>query len=793
MQRRNLTWHLILVFAGVMAMNVSANADSLDGRMKSKVKPAVELKAQTFALEDVRLLDGPFKHAQDLDAAYLLKLEPDRLLARFREDAGLKPKAPGYPGWESQGVSGHSLGHYLSAISMLYASTGDEQFRKRAEYIVDELDVCQKKNGNGYVAAIPEGRRVFAEIVKGDVRTKGFDLNGVWVPWYTLHKLLAGLIDAYRYCENEKALAIATRLADWAIETTSNLSDELWQRMLHCEHGGMNEVLAELYAITGNEAYLTLSRKFHHKAVLDPLARREAILPGLHGNTQIPKLVGLARLYELTGNESDRAAAEFFWDRVVNHHSYVTGGHGNREYFGPSDELSNRLGPDTTESCNVYNMLKLTRHIFCWEPSAKVADFYERALYNHILAAQHPETGRVIYNLSLDMGGRKNYQRMFEWFTCCMGTHMENHVKYGESIYFHNDDSLYLNLFIASELNWREKGLTLRQETSFPDKDRVHLSFKCKEPEELALLIRVPYWAKQGLSVEVNGEPHQSKTTPSDYYAINRRWLDGDTVDIQIPMSLRLEAMPDNPNRAAVMYGPLVLAGELGEVNDPKANEPFYVPVIVAGDKPAAKWLKPVASRPNAFQMVDTGRPRNVELYPFYKMHDKRYTVYWDFFIEKEWEKRQAEYKAEQERLRKLEALTVDVMRIGEMQPERDHNLKGEMTETGEFNGRKWRHATHSGWFSFEMKVEDSASLDLLCTYWGSDSRRRAFDILIDDKRISTQTLENNKPGEFFDVAYPIPAELVKGKEKVTVRFQAHTDNTAGGLFGCRIVRRSTP
>jgi len=780
----------IITCVGLVVACLSAYARPTADRLR--VKPVVPLKSRPFALKDIRLLDGPFKHATELNAAYLLKLEPDRLLHNYRKFAGLDPKAEGYGGWETRGIAGHSLGHYLSACSLMYASTGDPRFRDRVNYIADELDLCQKADGDGYVAGIPDGSRVFAEVAAGNIRTKPFDLNGVWVPWYNLHKLFAGLIDAHRYCASDKALAVATRLADWAIKTTSGLSEEQFQRMLACEHGGMNEVLAKLYALTGKKEYLKLSRRFHHKAVLDPLANRVDCLPGLHANTQIPKLIGLAQRYELTGDENDRIAAEFFWDRVVNHHSYVTGGHSNREYFGPPDKLNDRLGPDTTESCNVYNMLKLTRRLFGWRPEAQVADFYERALYNHILPTQHPDDGRVIYNLSLEMGGHKRYQRQFSDFTCCVGTGMENHSKYGDSIYFHDGDGLFVNLFIASKLKWKQKGLSLTQETRYPDDDTIRLSFACEEPVHLALRIRYPYWAETGIKIEVNGQPREIAAKRPSYVGITQTWKTGDTVEVQIPMSLRLETMPDNPNRAAVMYGPLVLAGELGPVNDPAASNPDYVPVLITNGRPPSEWLSPVKGKPNTFRTVGVGKPRDVTLYPFYRMHNKRYTVYWDFLTTEQWNQRQAQYRVEQKRLRELEARSVDVTRIGETRAEKNRSLKGERTSAGEFNGRKWRHATNGGWFSFDVKVLPKESVDLLCTYWGSDSGGRVFDILVSGKKIATQALDNNKPGRFFDVTYPIPEELTRDKDKVTVRFEAHPDKLAGGLFGCRTIRRSS-
>ncbi|HZX10880.1 MAG TPA: glycoside hydrolase family 127 protein, partial [Acidobacteriota bacterium] len=537
----------------------------------------IGFRALPFELDEVTLLEGPFKHALELNIKSLLNYEPDRLLAKFRKEAEIEPKAEHYHGWEDDTLSGHSLGHYLSACSLMYKTTGDSRFLERANYMVDELRECQKADGDGYIGAFPDGKRIFEqEIAQGDIRAKAFNLNGIWAPFYTQHKVLSGLNDAYHLCGSEKALEIEKKFADWLENVVMGLNEEQVQEMLKCEHGGINEALANLYADTQDQRYLKMARLFHHKAILDPLAEGKDILPGKHGNTQIPKLIGLARLYELTGNEKDRKTAEFFWDRVVFHHSYVTGGHGNHEYFGEPDKLRDRLSQGTTETCNVYNMLKLSRHLFMWDAEAQVSDFYEQALFNHILSSQHPEDGRVIYNLSLEMGGYKVYQDPF-WFTCCVGTGMENHSKYGRNIYFHNDEELFLFQYIASELDWEEKGLKIRQVTNYPEDPKITLEFICEKPVPLTLQIRYPYWAEKGIQIQVNGKDQQKDGEPGSFVALRRKWKDGDQVKIHIPFTLRLEAMPDDKNRVAVMHGPLVLAGDLGPVDDPKAQDSLYV------------------------------------------------------------------------------------------------------------------------------------------------------------------------------------------------------------------------
>jgi len=759
---------------------------SADG--KERVPDRIRREASAFDLADVRLLDGPFKKAMLLDANYLLRLDPDRLLSWFRKEAGLEPKGEVYGGWEKLGIAGHSLGHYLSACAMMFASTGDGRFRQRINYVVNELELCQRAGGNGYVAAIPNGKKIFSEIAAGDIRSKGFDLNGGWVPWYTLHKLFAGLLDANEFCGNAKALAVAIKLADWADATLANLTEEQFQRMLACEHGGMNESLAELYARTGNEKYLRLSRRFHHKAVLEPLARREDHLQGLHANTQIPKLIGLARRYELTQDAADKTAVEFFWDRVVHHHSYVTGGNSEAEHFGPPDELNERLTENTTETCNTHNMLKLTRHLFEWHASAEYADYYERALYNHILASQNPNDGMVCYFVPLKAGARKTYSTPFNSFTCCLGTGMENHTKYGDSIYFHSDDALWVNLFIASELNWREKGLSLKQETRYPDADTMRFTFKTKKPVTLTVRLRYPAWATKGLSLWINDRPQTVNAKPGSFVEIRRTWKTGDRISLKIPMSLRLETLPDNPHRVAILYGPTVLAGDLGSGEQTGVNNPVLAPALITENKPLADWIRVVAGEPSTFETIGVGRPLDVKLYPFYRMHNRSYAVYWDQFTPQQWVVREAGYKAELEAARRLEEMTVDFAQPGEMQPERDHNMQGEHTEAGEHSGRKWRHARDGGWVSFDLKVLPDKPVSLVCTYWGGETGARSFDILADGVKIATQSLQNDKPGQFFEVTYAIPEALTHGKTKITVRFEAQPDNTAGGFYGLRVV-----
>ena len=749
-----------------------------------KVLPVIPVQAAPFEPKDVKLFDGPFKHALELDSKWLLSLEPDRLLSWYRKEAGLEPKAKNYGGWESQTIAGHSLGHYLTACARMYQASGDAQFKQRVDYIVDELAECQRANTNGFVGAMPNGKRVFAEVSRGEIRSAGFDLNGSWVPWYNLHKLFEGLMDARRYCDNAKALEVAARLGDFSIETTKNLTDEQWQKMLACEHGGMNEAMADLYALTGETKYLALAKKFYHKAIMEPLAAGRDELPGKHANTQIPKMIGAARIYELTGDAQFGRIARNFYDIVLTNHTYVTGGNSEGEHFGPSGKLNDRIKGNTTETCNTYNMLKLNRALFSVEPRAEFADYYERALWNHILASQNPEDGRVLYYLTLKPGAQKKFMGE-EDFACCSGTGMENPTHYGDCIYFHGGDALWVNQFIASELNWAEKGLRVRQETDFPNKAATTLKFSAAKPVKLALRVRHPAWATNGFTVKLNGKKLKLDSAAASFVTIDRKWKDGDTLEIETPFSLRTESMPDNPKRVAVFYGPILLAGDVGA---PGSDAP--VPVLVTGERAVTGWLKPVGGKPLTFRTANVGRPNDVELKPFFATYAHRHTVYWDVFTDADWAARQKEYEAERERVKQLEARTVDVFQPGEMQPERDHNVQGEKTEPGEWSGRKLRHATDGGWFSFEVAVPTNAPADLILTYWGSETGKRTFDVLVDGSKIATTSLSRVKPEEFYDKVYPLPEELTRGKAKVTVKLQAQPGNFAGGVFGVRVVRR---
>ncbi len=753
-----------------------------------KVKPVAPLKTYAFNLADVRLLEGsPFKNAMDKDAAYLLEIAPGRLLHRFYKNAGLPALDSVYGGWESEGLSGHTLGHYLSACAMMYASTGDPRFKDRVNLLVKELARCQQARGTGYIGAIPNEDSLFTQVARGEIRSGGFDLNGGWAPWYTVHKVMSGLLDAYLYCSNEKALQLVTGMADWTYNTINHLTREQLDKMLRCEFGGMNDVLANIYSVSGNKKYLDLSYKFFDNFVMEPLSKRMDPMPGKHANTQVPKAIGSARQYELNGNEREKTIASFFWRTMVDHHTYVIGGNSNYEYCGPPDSLNSRLSDNTAESCNTHNMLKLTRHIFTWDPASRLMDYYERALYNHILASQHPATGMMCYFVPLRMGAKKAFSDKFNTFTCCVGTGIENHSKYGEAIYARGEDgSLFVNLFIPSRLRWKEKDLIITQNTSFPETNQTGLVLNGNHNKKFAVRIRYPRWTTLPV-VKVNQKQVAVVKDRLGYISIERVWKDNDRIDITFPMELYTEAMPDNAGRIAFLYGPLVLAGQLGtDMPDPVNG----APVLLTDNKNIKDWILP-ASKPLHFRLDGVAKPNDVELAPFYQVYDQHYNVYWDYFTNEEWLARKAAYEAEKVKQKELDDRTIDLLRLGEMQPERDHHLKASEQSYAEIAlGRGGREVRNGGYFSFEMKVVQNVESVLLLTYMGDD-KGRAFDILIEGVKIATQELKGGHPGRFYDIEYPIPAELIRGKTKIEVKIQAHPGRTAGRVFSPRILRKT--
>jgi len=772
------------------------------------VAPSVPDVARPLPLSAVRLTGGPLKRAQDLNARYLLALEPDRMLAFLRQRAGLEPKAQGYGGWDGgkgKQLTGHIAGHYLSGVSYLWAATGDSRFKERADYIVNELKGVQDKQGDGYIGAITDnqgvdGKTLFQQVAQGNIRSGGFDLNGLWSPWYVEHKIFAGLRDAYRLAGNQAALSIEIKFAAWAEGILAKLDDAQVQRMLNTEFGGMNEVLVDLYADTGDQRWLALADKFEHHAIVDPLAQGRDILAGKHGNTQVPKLLGSLGRYIYTGREADGVAARFFWDRVAGHHSFATGGHGRNEYFGQPDKLNNMVDGRTAETCNVYNMIKMARALFALRPDMRYADFHERALYNHILASIDPTDGWVCYMVPVGRGVTHEYeQRMLDGgFTCCVGSSMESHALHAYGLYYESGDQLWVNLYAPSTAEWKAAGLRLIMETRFPEGDSATLKLTLDSPKLLTLALRRPFWAGDGFRVTVNGQPVDHPPQAGSYVELKRTWKTGDTIALVLPKQLRAEPLPDNPRRVALMWGPLVLAGDLGAEPEEGRNrrrgagsdsQPD-VPVFIAADRPLAEWLKPIPDMPGAFRTAGAGKNRDLDFLPFYRLHRRTYGIYWDLFTPEEWTLKAAAYANAQEKQRKIEAATVGFVQPGEMQPETDHNYQGEGATVARVMDRAARRG--GKWFSFDVPVDPSHPTALIVTFNSDERQVRTFAILVDGKRVGEQTIDKRTPEQdprFYDVEFPIPAETVQGKTKVTVRFQATNGNEIGIVCGLRLIR----
>jgi uncharacterized protein len=795
-----------LLFVIALSFLVSPAFASDQPSNPAKISEDKILKVRPLPLNGVRLTGGPLKHAQELDAAYLLQLEPDRMLAYLRERAGLQPKAKPYGGWDGAGrqLTGHIAGHYLSAVSLMYAATGDIRFKERADYIVSELKVIQDAQGDGYLGALMDDKGVdgkvhFQELCKGIIRSGGFDLNGLWSPWYVEHKIFAGLRDAYRYTGNQTALQVEIKFAGWVESIMDKLDDEQTQKMLATEFGGMNEVTADLYADTGDPRWLALSGKFEHRAIIDPLAAGQDNLAGKHGNTQVPKMIGSLSRYIYTGDETDHKAATYFYDEIAFHHSFATGGHGRNEYLTKPDHLNDIIDGRTAETCDVYNMIKMSRELFSVDPDIRYADFHERALFNHILASQDPDDGRVCYMVPVGRGVQHEYQDKFEDFTCCVGSGMESHALHGYGIYYQSLNKLWVSLYAPTHANWDAEGVQVDMNTDFPIGESASLKMTVKAPKTFTLALRRPYWADAGFSVKVNGHAISNLPKPDSYVEITRKWKNGDHVELVLPKILRKESLADNPNRFALMWGPLVLAGDLGPEqtegrrhHSPALND--SAPVLVASAQSVNDFVKPVAGKPGIFTTANVGLTSDITLVPFYELPRRRYEIYWDMYTPEEWKKKSEAITSEEEKQKKLEAATVAFAQPGQMQTERDFNEQGEDSSPVQVEEHYGRRGTK--WFSFDLPVETGHPMTVVVTLSNDSRRNGSFDVLVDGQKLGSQTTQRHSPEQeihFFDVEYPLPPELIAGKSKVTVRFEAAAGGDIPGVFGIRTIRADAP
>ena len=769
------------------------------------------LYADEFPLSDVTLLDGPLKNARDLNIKTLLQYDVDRLLAPFLKEAGLTPKKPSFPNWD--GLDGHVGGHYLTAMA-INAATGSEECRKLMEYMISELQACADANaknhpewGKGYVGGVPGSDRIWSNYKKGNFGP----YYGAWVPYYNIHKMYAGLRDAWVYAGNEQAKKLFLGFCDWAIDLTAGLTDAQVEQTLHTEHGGMNEVLADAYAITGDKKYLDVAKRFSHKRLLLPLSQRQDCLDNMHANTQVPKVVGFERISELSGDEAYHTASAYFWDIVTGERTLAFGGNSRREHF-PSKEackdfVSDIDGPET---CNTNNMLKLSEELHRRNPEARYADFYELATFNHILSSQHPEHGGYVYFTSARPRHYRNYSAPNEAMWCCVGTGMENHGKYGQFVYTKKADNLFVNLFVSSELNWKEKDVVVRQETNFPYSETSRLTI-AQGKGQFTLQVRYPGWVKPGqFEVKVNGKPVSIVTGPSSYVAIDRQWKKGDVVEMTFPMHNSIKYLPNLPQYIALMHGPVMLAmktgtedlahliaddSRFGQLAVGKKLPVDQAPILINNNlEDIANQLQPVAGKPLHFTL-STRMENEIrhELMPFFELHDARYMMYWLALSEDNY-KGYLDNLAKQEQERQaLEDRTVDKVQPGEQQPESDHFMETDNSFVGNSNDVFYRDANDGHYFSYLLQTGGQTDLSLRLKYWGvGEWKSHEFDILIDDALVtSVNNTGKYRISEFKYETYPIPAEMLKGKKQVRVKFVAKPHKQIGEIYEVRLVKNN--
>ena len=754
-------------------------------------------KVEYFGISDVRLTRSAFKHAEDMDIQYLLALNSDRLLAPYLKGAGLPPKADNYTNWENTGLDGHIGGHYLSALSFMYAATGNEEIGRRLDYVLSELKRCQDTAGDGYLCGVPDGRKMWKEIEQGDVRAATFGLNDRWVPLYNIHKIYAGLRDAYLVAHREEAKDMLVKLTDWMERTTANLTDAQMQDMLRSEHGGLNETFADVAAITGDKRYLTLAHRFSHDIILNPLLKQEDKLTGIHANTQIPKVIGFKRIADIEKNDDWSKAADFFWHTVVNNRSITIGGNSVYEHFHPADNFEPmRTSEQGPETCNTYNMLRLTKMLYATSADAKYMDYYERALFNHILSTQDPVQGGFVYFTPMRSGHYRVYSQPQTSFWCCVGSGLENHARYGEMIYAHKgNDQLYVNLFIPSTLEWGD--INIEQSTSFPDEEgtSVIVTSKKGKNKKFTLNIRVPEWVNEGeLSLTINGKTEKVNIADG-YVKVNRSWKDGDKLHISMPMHLRAIDMPDNSHNYSFLYGPIVLASRMGTqrqdgmfADDSRGGHIAQGPRLPLQNMPVVVGstddiLSHITKTDGKMEFTLKGvSPENYEgmkLEPFYRIHESRYMVYWPVLSASEVAKRQEEVARQESIAQALEARTADKVTCGEQQPESDHFVKMEWSETGNDGGVQWRETRQ--WFSYRMKTNGRKVTAVRIAFRPENNRDAR--VLINDTEIGLFSTADNGVIEL-----PVKADVIGKAENLTLKIAKGNKDITPHIYEVRLI-----
>lgn len=782
------------------------------------IAPALGVVAQDklykdeFPLGDITLLDGPLKHARDLNVQVLLKYDCDRMLAPYRKEAGLQPRKPSYPNWD--GLDGHVGGHYLSALA-INAATGNEECRKRMEYMISELQLVLDANNqrpeawcHNYIGGVPNSAKMWTAFSKGDFGP----YFGTWAPFYNIHKMYAGLRDAWLYCGNEQAKNLFLKFCDWAVDITRDLNDEQMEKMLGNEHGGMNEVLADAYAITGEQKYLDCARRFSHRMLLVPLENGKDCLDNMHANTQIPKVIGYQRIAELAHDVQYHNASEYFWEIVTRQRSLALGGNSRREHFPTKENCIDYINDiDGPESCNTYNMLKLTEDLNRVKPNGMYGDFYETAMFNHILSAQHPQHGGYVYFTSARPRHYRNYSAPNEAMWCCVGTGMEDHGKYGQFVWTHDkgvkaeDDALYVNLFVACELNWKDRKMVIRQQTAFPYAETSVVEV-AKGKGTFILKVRKPSWCE---NFTVKGVGFDADSYEENgFVCMKRKWKKGDQVKISMPMHAYIKPMINVPQYVAIMYGPILLGMKTGTedmrsliADDSRFGQYAGGKKLALDEAPIllpkhlddiAKNLKPVPGKPLHFKLA-THMENTIdgELQPFFEIHDSRYMMYWLALGENDYKAYMQKLADEEKARQALEARTVDKVNPGEQQPETDHRMETDDSNKGNTEGIFFRDAKDGHYFSYLMQTKGETNLSLQLKFWGQDEWRTSeFDIYVNDKLLcSVNNSHRWRTTQFKTVDYAIPSEFVKGKKEIRVKFVAHKGKQVGQIYGVRLVK----